>query len=553
MYNSLSNIYLQKVLLTEFTEAAITAFAKRFQEQSPLANEEQIRYNIEKFDRVKNAPRFVQITKRFFPNISNPLDPQSYQYSEFETVLNWFGGEKESKESAALLPEEQPGTDPIVRYDDGVLVIYTIYTHEQAQKLVRTILPQITNGKTYSYCIQDASGFYWRNYRFDGGQTFYVVVDKSKNFKTDVNSVLVIRPYWFLSQNKKELKYKLSDAINKDREESWESIIALQPKLENKKDIFVARAYSTAEIIQKDMGSKLAPEKFANISYQAKKMYITLGNQIYAKDYEILDKDLQNAYINAQSNKWGEVTLSKKTGSIPYYTGFYPFIEQQDVGHIQKPLLQALTQMLLAMIYIKQENKILEFVPVIAKSSNMVVKRYLEFLTRNKQDIVSKTYLEVIQFLPILRSFLQGCKENLDAHMAEGTEGVFYKIVKEFDFLSLLTEDQKEVLVTSRFLLTTIEFLDLSEKLKMLYIDTWFTEGSEGEFFTTKNSFEFFSTKTNVLNFLLDSNTENIWENIFENDDLEDVINSIPVFTNSTAVVKKYFLTKLTKYCDSVT
>lgn len=212
MYNTLSNIYQRKILLNEFSEAAINSFIQRFQSQDPSQSEESIRADINKFDRVKDSPRFSQIVQRFYPNIRQPRDPISYTYEEFRTVLNWFGSGDNTSTTPTLLPEEQPGIDPIIRFDDGSFVIYALYTQEQARRLIADILPALSGGKKYTFCIQDSSGVYWRSYRFDRGQTFYAAIDKTKNFRLDSNSVLIIRPY--INAGSREVKYNVSDANN---------------------------------------------------------------------------------------------------------------------------------------------------------------------------------------------------------------------------------------------------------------------------------------------------------------------------------------------------
>jgi hypothetical protein len=545
MYNKLTNIYLRNVLLNEFTETAIRAFITKFQAQAnSMTSEQEIRDNIVKFDKIKNSPRFLQVARNLYPNIKQPQDPTNYTYTEFEGVLNWFGDYKSAAE-IPLLPEERPEAEPPVLYDDGTFAIYTAYTHEQARKLIQEILPQKT-GKNFGYCVQDSSGYYWRSYRISRGQTFYFVVDSSLAHTANNNYVLVIRPTLVRQPDgSTQTVYNVSDARNYDRTESWENIITLQPKLENKKDLLVPRQFSRSETIQKDMGETVTSQTFSRMSYQSKAMFISLGRKIYAKDYVMLDKEMQNSYINARERDWEELNIADT--KIEYFRLFYPF-EVSDVS-------PSFMCVVLSFLYIKNEHeKILEMLPSIKNSSNSVIKRFFELLARYNKDILVKTYTPMLPLLPVLWSSVGALLRQYESSsrfesMREQIHAL-NNFTSKNSFADMLTEEEKKSWLTSSFFITRAQFSNLTDDLQKLYIDTWFN--SNCKFKQITGVLEFQIKQTNVLDFLADSNTATtIWANILNYKDLPALIDDLPGISLASSTVKSYFLERLKAYSEN--
>jgi hypothetical protein len=556
MYNKLTNIYFKNVLLNEFTEAAINTFLKKFRTQaSSMVPDSEIKDNIEKFDKIKNSPRFLQIASRLFPNIKQPQDPTNYSYSEFEAILNWFGDYKSSV-NVPLLPEEEPGVAPPILYDDGSLIIYSVYTHEQARNLITDVIPQRV-GRNFNYCVQDSTGYYWRSYRMNKGQTFYFVVDTTTRAPGCVNYVLVIRPELRRTpEGESTIIYNVADVPNRDRVETWENIVKLQPKLENKKDLFTPRQFTRAELVQRDMGQQTDAQSFSRMSYQSKVMYISLGRKIYMKDYELLDKDLQNSYINAREREWGTAVFSKT--EIPFFGLFFPFevhIERHSMNNVSTSYV--LMSLLLSFLYVKKgEEGIIDLLPVIKKSSNSVIKRYFELLSRYRNDIITKTYTPTVKILPLLWSSIElllqkypvGFRNHIDP-TERNLVNDLYNYIQKNSLANLLSDDEKQLWVSSGFFITRAQFADLNDELQKTYIDTWFA--SNGTFNQNTGIMEYQTKQTNILDFLLDSNTTNtLWVNILNYKSLSEVIKNVPGISSASSSVQNYFLKQLETYSE---
>jgi len=553
MYSKLTSIYVKNILLNEYSESTIREFIAKFSSDNPHVPAEQLRAYILGFEKVKQQPRFISIVKRIAPLIKQPQDLTNYSLAELQGVLRWFDQEETAFNIDTMLPEERPGARPLKLYDDGELIIYTAYTHKQAQELVRNTIPDLFSSRGgvareggYSYCVGNQTDSYWKDYRFRRGQTFYFVVEPKRG---DCNNVLVVRPYM---EGGDTVYYAVSNANNKDLSGfTWEGVTKLQPLLKGKDKLFQVRAFSPFEEIYKQKATTTRPRDFESLNYEGKRFYISLGNDIYAEDYVLLDKALQNDYINSRFGGWstGELTKLRCSNLINLFVTSPALMSGDRDGEVKEIL-----GLYKSLMYLKHGNSAIESFNPEVTTNKQIAKRYFELLERSKDDIFEYTYLPSKDIILLLvMSMYQSAETN---------NFNFKNIIKYDDILSLYSEqDLKEIFinngVNSTFCRISQEiYKSLSDDLQKQYIGAYFKADArvvppERMTFNVNSLFaKSLANQSNGLNFLFDVNEEKIWKSIGTYDTLSSIADNMISLRGSSPAVKEFFVEKLREYIN---
>jgi hypothetical protein len=534
MYNSLSKIYLNNILLKEYSEKTIVSFIEKFKPQTTESSE-NIRKNILQFEKIKDSDRFKKLTPKIIPNVTTPSDLSGYSYLDLIKILAWFEGEGAEKYKVPLEPQEATKMPERLPEGDAVgLEIYIAHTYEQARYLAIEHFCRF-----YNYCVRIRG--HWNSYRYRDNQTFYFVYDPDKQ-KDDPNHLLVIRPV--PSPEGGISRYAVSNAKNADTPWVWGdernaspiyNIIKQQPKLTTLKHLFVPKKHTARELKDIELGTKSNPTNFKLLDYYTKTQYITLGHKIFPEDYELLDKDLQNLYINAQDN-WENIEVNTEVVS-GLYSLIYPFATQDleeenwQNTNTQRKLLGLYIVLRLARAS-QDFNLLFKIHKVIDEGSPGAKKRYLALLERNREKIfsVSTKYAVLL----------------IERILAIRTSPTFRDIFNEGipSIIQLLgPEEQKVYIEQKQVIITNKEFNDLPVENQKFYITAWFMRNGA---YKNNNKLNFKS----VIAPFTDINDVECNKILNQSETLEDFVNNHPGLKTAEHSVKQTFLTELKKYAN---
>lgn len=476
-YNSLANIYFKGILLKEYTENTIRELIAKFSTET-THTADTIRAAILRFEKIKDSDRFKKLMPALLPNIKTISDLSTYSYKDLVTILDWFASDTQAQK-VVFEPQEAPGKPPekLPQGEAVGLEIYVAHNYEQARYLAVEHF-----GKFYPYCVRIRAN--WNNYRYSYHQTFYFVYDPSKDC-SDPNHLLVIRPSERQGsyQVGEPYSYNVSNAVNADSEWIWErnqeannkglyrvkAIIEEQPKLQTLKNIIVPLKHTAREIKDIEIGGK-RPSDFKNLDYYNKATYISLGKLIFAEDYALIDKDLQNDYINSQ-DQWENLIVTNEKGKsvtvLGYYSLLYPFAihgdsEESYGGEVTTRKLLGL-YILLKAAKNQDLSPILNIHSVIANGTGPARKRYLFLLERAREKLFGKALEYAKQYaLKILNI-------RNDKNVQKILNGTHLSVL---DVLS--PKKQQEYMFERMYIITSEEFNSIDKAQQKKYIQEWF-------------------------------------------------------------------------------
>jgi hypothetical protein len=553
MYNSLSIIYKNQVLLKEYSERMITDTIARFQGQT-TDQPQDIRKKILDFEAVKDSDRFKKLVPALLPNIKTIGDIDLYSYNDITAILNWFESSGQQKQKITYQPQEAPGVMPerVAKGDEVGLEIHIAHNYEQAKYLTVDHF-----GRCYGYCVKYKS--YWSGYRHRDKQTFYFVYDNSKP-ENDVNHILVIRP---VEQQNRDLSnpqvggpqyvYKVTDGRNNDRTLSWEGVVALQPKLSTIKDVFVSKPLTPLEAVARETAD-VPPDRFRSLNYQAKAQYIAMGNRIYEKDYTLLDKDLQNDYINAQ-DMWENISIIEPGKAETIVSGMYGLLWPFAIpGDPEETFGRTNTGRKFLGLYISLKleksggdfSSLLDVHPVIKNGAGGARKRYLFLLERNKSKILTiSTKCAVANIMSILNLKNSNIKE-LKNYFKNENVGIFDVLSPEF---------QKHFIVEKKMQISSKEFTALNREVQEIYLQEWFKRGGEYVVRVSSESDINDVTESVERNSLLcpyfDVDLEQTNKLLDQCSTLEEFVDLHPAFKGVEGNIKKLFVDNIKKYSET--
>jgi hypothetical protein len=537
MYNSIFTVYRDRVLLQEYTQRMLQDTIARFQQQNSTVPVQTIHDNILHFEKVKDSDRFKKLTPKLLPHIKVATDISTYEYKDLELILKWFEGNSTQSQKVAFEPQEAPGVGPerVTRGDAVGLEIYIAHNYEQAKYLTLEHF-----GKFYPYCVRMKN--YWSGYRQRDRETFYFVHDHSLP-ANDVNHLLVIRP---LPNN--NTQYRMTDAINSDRTVTWEQIIALQPKLSTIKDVFVSKPLTPSEI-EAGKISNVSPSDFRALDYSKKAQYIALGNRIYEADYELLDKDLQNDYINAQDT-WENIgILDESARNEVVVSGLYSLIwpfaikgdSQEAFGrtNTERKTLGLYTTLKLA----KSGN---DFTPLlnihtaIRDGTGVARKRYLFLLERNREKIFTITLKYAAKNIENILYLKHSHIPSIKKYFENESMNVFH----------ILPEDLQKIYIKEKKVqITVADFAELSPDTQLLYMDTWIKNKGQYNVFLEDKGQE---TRTNpVICPFADFDIQQTNNLIEQSSTIKEIVDSHPAFKNVSKEIKDMYLKSVLNYLET--
>jgi len=552
MYNSLSIIYKNQVLLKEYSERMITDTIARLQRQT-TDQPQDIRKKILDFETVKDSDRFKKLVPEILPNIKTMGDIDLYSYKDLTNILSWFEGSGQQQKTP-YQPQEAPGVMPerVPQGDDVGLEIYIAHNYEQAKYLTVDHF-----GRCYSYCVKYKS--YWSGYRHRDKQTFYFVYDNSKPV-TDVNHILVIRPveqtYRDLSvpqTENEQYNYKVTDGRNNDRTMKWAELVTLQPKLTTIKNVFVSKPLTPLEAVARETAD-VSPQQFRELNYQAKAQYIAMGNRIYEKDYALLDKDLQNNYINAQ-DMWENISIIEPGVGETIVSGMYGLLWPFAIsGDPEETFGRTNTGRKFLGLYLSLRLEkggrnlatLLDVHPVIKNGSGGARKRYLFLLERNKDRIFTvSTKCAVANIMNILNLKNSNIK-TLSGYFKNENIGVFDMLSPDF---------QKHFIVEKKMQISTKEFAALTQDVQTVYLQEWFKRDGEYVILVASpsniNDVLESLEKDSIMCPFFDINLTKTNKMLDQSSSLERFVDSHPAFKNADKSIKKIFVDNIKKYSET--
>jgi hypothetical protein len=551
IYNSLSNIYVKSILLKEYTESTIQELITKF---TPETNDgtNVIRTNIERFEKIKDSERFKKLMPILLPNINVISDLKTYKYKELTTILKWFAGDAQTTQKLVIEPQEAPGVPPqkLPQGDAVGLEIYVAHNYEQARYLAVEHF-----GRFYSYCVRVRAN--WNSYRYVNNQTFYFVYDPEKDCLDD-NHLLVIRPSPQASyiQPGAPITYNVSNARNADTTWVWDrtlpiearyngvkAIVEEQPKLRTLKDVFVPLKHTARELKDIEIGN-YGPGDFKQLDYYNKSTYISIGKRIYAEDYALLDKDLQNDYINSQ-DRWENLSVlkeGKKVTVLGVYGLMYPFAIPNDgeesYGH------ELTTRKLLGLYVTLRASKTQDFSPllnihtVIADGTGPAKKRYMYLLERNREKIFGENLSYVKQLIP---EILKLRNDDKAVYVLKGVK---------LNLLDLLApKQQKDYIFLKKYIVTVEEFKNIEKEYQKKYIKDWFIrDGGYND--GSSNYSNNINQYRPVTALFADISIEDSNAPINDSATIEEYVDKHPGFKDVSDDVKAVFVSNLKEYSE---
>lgn len=537
-YNTLANIYTKRILLKEYTENTILELVAKFTPDTTDSTD-IIRTNIVRFEKIKDSDRFKKLMPVLLPAVENINDLKRYTYKDLKTILNWFEGDKVQK--IELEPQELPGVEPqkLPQGDAVGLEIYVAHNYEQAKYLATQHF-----GRFYPYCVRIKAN--WNSYRYSYNQTFYFVYDPAKEC-SDTNHLLVIRP------SSKDMsnyipgtpRWSVSDGKNFDTEWIWErpqnpaanqarvkAIVEEQPKLRTLKELFVPIKHTARELVDIKMGER-SPSAFKNLDYYNKSVYISLGKLLYPEDYALIDKDLQNDYINSQ-DKWENIRTIKGTQEVVapgFYSLLYPFEirGEKEESYGQENTLRKLLGLYILLKAAKTNDlsPLINIHKVIAEGTGPAKKRYQYLLERNKEKLFNTTTLyakENAQKILELRTNPKNPLKNISLSVLD----------------ILPPQLQLTYLFGYSFIATIDEFNSFDVDIQKKYIQKWFERGGGyNATATTSSNFQHYRSITAPF---IDISVESSNTALNDSTTIEEYTNNHPGFKDVNQEVKDEFV-----------
>ena len=325
--SKLTETYRQ-VLLNEYSEGFTRKIIALLRPTAPRnLSDQELRAMINRFDQLKTGrdskQRIKQIVsdamadedmqtfrstdpkqiKRLEKLALDPLDIQWYNYPQLEVIIHSFREVTNTPKQEAPKQDDLPETGAKLIYsnpNNGIDIYYGA-NHKACEVFSREYLPstkQFKNG-TFTWCIgQKDSPFHFWQYRFgivgDAPESTYFVVDKTLPGKNE-SSVLVV------------MALENGQFVPTTRNNSTKSAMSFddvvkkfQPKLKGLQKYFVFHPL-TDEEEKHFVVSNTDPRRFAGLSANNKMFYISTGKQILAKDWPLLDANLQHGYISVRA------------------------------------------------------------------------------------------------------------------------------------------------------------------------------------------------------------------------------------------------------------
>jgi hypothetical protein len=551
-YNSLANTYFKNILLREYTESTIQELITKF---TPETTDTTgiIRTNILNFEKIKDSDRFKKLMPTLLPHIKNISDLKTYNYKDVKSILNWFASDSQNQK-VTLEPQELPGKPPerLPQGDAVGLEIYVAHNYEQARYLALEHF-----GRYYPYCVRVRAN--WNNYRYTYEQTFYFVYDPDKDC-SDPNHLLVIRPsnrQGHYSQGS-PYSYNVSNGVNADTEWVWErsqnanaisnrtlAIIEQQPKLRTLKDIIVPLKHTARELKDIEIGDK-SPQSFKNLDYYTKSTYISLGKLIYAEDYALIDKDLQNDYINSQ-DQWENLHVTDENGKritvLGFYSLLYPFAIHGDSYDVYGNEVN--TRKILGLYILLKAAKNQDLSPLlnihsaIANGTGPAKKRYLFLLERNREKLFGKALTYARQYVKEI------LKIRNDKNVQKILNGAHLSVL---DIIPL--EKQQEYMFEKMYIITSEEFNGIDREYQKKYIQEWFKRKGGYNTDSTYHRSSTLQAFRPITAPFIDISAEDSNAPINDSDTIEEYVDKHPGFKSASKEIKDEFINGLREFTE---
>jgi hypothetical protein len=265
---------LVKKPLNEYSQSVLNKLFEKFKTENVNLTDEQIQYYIDRFIAVQKSPKVIE------------KDILKYSFKDLEKLVDDFPSKEVKKNGNNTVSFSE--TELV--YNKPPLQIF----HGDSPK---TCI-KIRGDFSASWCIARTAGNMYHNYRFAGNEpSFYFVknqerLNKIKNLKDDPYCFFVIQIY-------KNGNYIITNSLNDgDKEMSWNDILKLEPLLNGTQGIF-----KQVELTPKEKAdynrfkNGISDEDYKDLSYDDKKIYISITNELNDDNFKNTPKQLINDFI----------------------------------------------------------------------------------------------------------------------------------------------------------------------------------------------------------------------------------------------------------------
>lgn len=260
----------------------------------------------------------TQIVKQFMDSISSmPAVPfpknNINSYKNIQDVKNIVANTPQQTSKTEEDEYDIQPTSAKVLYDDDKIIIY--------QSLSPQACIEAKGKHPTSWCVASSNiaGNAYYKYRTGLGKpTFYFVKNKKK---TEAEGDPVHQRYkdpyhFFVVMVLEDGTYRVSSANNDDHTETWDKIIATEPLLADKKNLFVWVPHTEKEQFADKIKQGVNLETFKNYNTEQKTMYIQVGPLLPNDIWDTLSDELKYLAVNnykAQSqHQLNDIRKNKK-------------------------------------------------------------------------------------------------------------------------------------------------------------------------------------------------------------------------------------------------
>jgi hypothetical protein len=260
--------------LNEYSQSVLNKLFEKFKTENVNLTDEQIQYYIDRFIAVQKSPKVIE------------KDILKYSFKDLEKLIDSFPSKEVKKNGNNTVSFSE--TELV--YNKPPLQIF----HGDSPK---TCI-KIRGDFSASWCVARTAGNMYHNYRFAGNEpSFYFVknqerLDKIKDLKDD--------PYcFFVIQIDINGEYIVTNSLNDgDEEMSWDDILKLEPLLNGTQGLFKQVELTPKEKADYErFKGGTSDEEYRNLSYEDKKIYISITNDLNDFKLKNTPKELINGYI----------------------------------------------------------------------------------------------------------------------------------------------------------------------------------------------------------------------------------------------------------------
>ena len=273
-------------ILLEYSQGTLNKLIEKFKSENNIVDEEQLKYYINRFDQIRNSPRFINFIKQQYPDIKDPKNIFNYTFAQLEAGVD----QMPTKEVKSVDNNSSKDLELLVNRD-GI----KIYKAHNKQGCVDAVHAGILRKNNYTWCVsrKETGSNMYNTYRYKEQSTFYFIDNTNLPISDKFHTIVL--------QARNDGMFYITDAINSlNHSDTWEAIVKLIPWIAPFKQYFNVQEYSEQE--QEVMQTRYATAKnFPTLSYKYKLIYLqNEDKKLFVHDFLALPIELQNIFINSR-------------------------------------------------------------------------------------------------------------------------------------------------------------------------------------------------------------------------------------------------------------